>query len=170
MSLVARLEPLVETVTEMEAAAEGRYREGRKLVLDGYYHAGIYLLGYAAEIWLKTALCRVDPALLLTDTVDSHVGPARYRWRLVFGGRPPSGHDLLFLALSLEDERRRVGKPQLITVSPVLGRAFNGIIGLTYDNWFVEMRYRHPDASIVEAEEMLNGIEWLRGHYQFLWS
>ena len=170
MSLVARLQPLVETVAEMEAAADGRYEEGKKLVQEGYFHAGIYLLGYAAEIWLKTALCRVDAALMPTDTVDAHVGPARYRWQRLFGGRPPSGHDLLFLALALEDERRLAAKPQLDAVSPVLSRIFNAIIGLLYDHWFVEMRYRRQDASAEEAQKVVDSVEWLKNNYLFLWS
>lgn len=170
MSLVARLKPLVETVAEIKGAAEDHYQEGQKLVQDGFHHAGIYLLGYAAEIWLKTALCRVDPNLILTDTVDSHVGLARFRWQRMFGGRPPSGHDLLFLALSLEDERRRVGKPSLGTVSSVLSQLFNVSVGMIYDHWFVEMRYRRQDATASEALRMFQSVEWLRDNYLFLWS
>ncbi len=170
MSLVARIQPLPETVAEMEAAAEDRYQEGKNLVQQGYFHAGIYLLGYAAEIWLKTAICRVDAASLLTDTIESRVGPARYRWQRLFGGRLPSGHDLLFLALALEDERRLAGKPQLDSVSPILSRIFNSLVGLLYDHWFVEMRYRHQDASAEEAEKVLDSIEWLKNNYVFLWS
>lgn len=170
MSLVARLKPLVETVLEMEAAAEDRYQDGQKLVLDTYYHSGIYLLGYAAEIWLKTAICRADPAMTLTDTVGSRIGPARYRWQETFGGRLPSGHDLLFLSLSLEDARERAGKSPLNTISPILSRLFNTSISLIDDNWFVEMRYRHQDASSAEAQQTLDGVEWLRSNYEFLWS
>ena len=170
MSLVARLQPLVETLAEMESAAEDRYQEGKKLIEEGYFHAGIYLLGYAAEIWLKTAICRVDTASIPTDLVDSHVGPARYRWQRLFGGKLPSGHDLLFLALALEDERRLTAKPQLDVVSPDLSRAFNAVISLRYDQWFVEMRYRHQDASAEEAQKVLDSAEWLKSNYLFLWS
>ncbi len=170
MSLVARLELLPETVAEMEAAAEGRYQEGQKLVQEGYYHGGIYLLGYAAEMWLKTALCRVDSSLLSTLTVDAYIGPARRHWKNTFGGNLPDRHDLLFLALSLEDARRLEGKPQLHTVSPVLSQRFNANVGFIYDHWFVAMRYRHPDASTIEAQQMLDSVEWLRSNYQFLWS
>lgn len=170
MSLVARLEPLPETVAEMEAAAEGRYQEGQKLIQEGYYHGGIYLLGYAAEIWLKTALCRVDSSLLPTQTVDSHLGPARHRWKAIFGGGLPDRHDLLFLALSLENERGIERKPQLNAVSPVLSQLFNASVGFIYDHWFVAMRYRHQDASTNEAQQMLDSVEWLRSNYQFLWS
>jgi len=170
MFLVARLQPLSETVAEMEAAGDDRYEEGKILVQQGYFHAGIYLLGYAAEIWLKTALCRIDAALLLTDTVESHVAPAKYRWQRLFGGRPPSGHDLLFLALALEDERRLASKPQLNVVSPILSQIFNSLIGSLYDHWFVETRYRHQDASAEEAQTVLDSVEWLKSNYLFLWS
>lgn len=170
MSLAARLEPLPETVAEMEAAAEGRFQEGQKLVQEGYYHGGTYLLGYAAEIWLKTALCRVDSSLPANVTVDAYIGPARRHWKNTFGGNLPDRHDLLFLALSLEDARRLEGKPQLPAISPVLSQRFNASVGFIYDNWFVAMRYRHQDASINEAQQMLDNVEWLRSNYQFLWS
>lgn len=88
----------------------------------------------------------------------------------MFGGRPPSGHDLLFLALSLEDERRRVGKPSLGTVSSVLSQLFNVSVGMIYDHWFVEMRYRRQDATASEALRMFQSVEWLRDNYLFLWS
>ncbi len=62
MSLVARLS-IDETVEEMMKAADARLAEGEALVDGGYSDAGIYLLGYVAEMVLKTAYCRVDPAV-----------------------------------------------------------------------------------------------------------
>lgn len=169
MSLVARLQPVAETVSEMEQAAGGRFQEGSHLVRSGLYHAGICLLGYAAEIWLKTALCRVDPALAPTDLVDARIGPARLRWKSLFGGSLPSGHDLLFLCLSLEDERQRVGKPSLSVLSVVASRAFNACTSRMYEHWFVAMRYRPQNASETEAHTMRDDVGWLRANYEFLW-
>jgi hypothetical protein len=165
MSLVARFQQSPETISEMEKAALSRFREGQFLVQSGWYDSGIYLLGYVAEMLLKTAYCRVDPQVRRNFLVASRLTPARRYWRTTFGDQP-SGHDRLFLALSIEDDRPRQGK----TAWPVAtARLFNTTIDRIAENWTVEMRYHQPKATQVEANDMLVDVGWLRRNYEALW-
>ena len=55
MSLRIRLEAAPETVQDFELASEQKYWEGIELMTAGHRAAGIYLAGYAVEMWLKAA-------------------------------------------------------------------------------------------------------------------
>lgn len=59
----------------MEAAAEQRYWEGVELLVQGR-SGGVYILGYAAEMWLKLAFFRRQGALP-SDVAKPWLGPAK---------------------------------------------------------------------------------------------
>jgi hypothetical protein len=133
MPLATRFQQIPETIAVMEKAALSRFREGEFLVRSGRFDSGIYLLGYAAEMLLKTAYCRIDPQVRRNFLVAARLTPARRYWRTTFGDSP-SGHDILFLALSIEDDRPRQGKP----LWPVAtARLFNTTIDRIAENWTV---------------------------------
>jgi hypothetical protein len=165
MSLVTRFQQSPETISEVEKAALSRFREGEFLVKSGMFDSGIYLLGYSAEMLLKTAYCRVDPQVRRNFLVAARMTPARRYWRITFGDSP-SGHDILFLALSIEDDRPRFGKRAWPIVT---ARLFNTIVDRIAENWTVEMRYHRPIATQAEAQDMLADVDWLRKNYTVLW-
>ena len=165
MPLATRFQQSPETVAEMEKAALSRFREGRFLVESGWYDSGIYLLGFAAEIFLKTAYCRVDSQVRRNFLVAARMTPARRYWRITFGDIP-SGHDILFLALSIENDRPRQGKQPWPVAT---ARLFNTTIDRIAECWTVEMRYHSPKATQAEAEDMLADVSWLRQNYAVLW-
>ena len=55
MLLRRRIQSTPETVQDFELAAEQRFWDGMQLLVSGHLFAGIYLLGYTAEILLKLA-------------------------------------------------------------------------------------------------------------------
>lgn len=65
-----------ETVAEFDLAAEQRYWDGCQLITLGRGLAGIYLLGYAAEMILKHACFRTDLARP-AEPAAGYFGPAR---------------------------------------------------------------------------------------------
>lgn len=161
----------MKTLQEMYLAADYRYREGRFLVEQGQFDAGIYLLGYSAEMLLKLAYCRLDPAVSLTDLVAGRLVVAEIHWRTVYRNSPLARrdreldrHDLVALLIALEDGRHQLGKPPLNT------NLLNEHVFKVYANWWVSARYRGCYATEREAKETFDGIEWLRQNHQSLWQ
>src|SRR5437867_10424866 len=74
-----QLKATPETVDEFDLAAEERYWDGCQLVTGGHELAGIYLLGYVAELILKHACFRTDRARP-GDPAASSAGRSRTRW------------------------------------------------------------------------------------------
>ena len=56
MTLRLRLQPLPETIQEFDLAAEERYWTGLDLMTRGESTAGIYFMGYAAEMLAQKQL------------------------------------------------------------------------------------------------------------------
>ncbi|HWL94516.1 MAG TPA: hypothetical protein VNT79_13405 [Phycisphaerae bacterium] len=62
MPLRYRILSTPETVQDLVLASDQKYWEGIELLLAGRRGAGIYLLGFAAEMILKAAVFRIDGA------------------------------------------------------------------------------------------------------------
>src|SRR5207237_3071418 len=87
-----------ETLSDMLLAAEDRYREAEELLLDQEFDGAVYLLGYAAEMWLKATCLRLrghGPTVQVKDTL----GTLKAFMRNVAPSVPFSDyHDLSFFA------------------------------------------------------------------------
>ncbi len=169
MPLLSRL-ARQETVGDMLLAANARYDEGLSLLDAGYRDGGIYLLGYAAEMILKTSFCRVDATVPPYITVRSRFGIAERHWRqnVISSPLPPGyEHSLRFWEFVLPLERRARHKPALgIIVSQTLA----GCVGTVADNWDVKMRYQSSIATAREADSVRDAVGWLRDNQRALWS
>ena len=113
MSFRTRLEDMQETVQELEDASEVRYRESI-LLLDSEETrtAGVYLLGYAAEMLLKTAYFRFVGAAS-SDAVADLLGAAKAAARVLQRGVDSENyHSAIFwaqlLVLSRHQEKRKL--------------------------------------------------------------
>lgn len=164
MPLRTRLTLASETVQDFEIAADERFEEGLELLTLGRLGAGIYLLGYAAEMLLKNACYRFAGADL-TDPVAGFWGPALARGR-GYGLQPESSHSVRFWAYTLRADRVGAGQPLPMSTDAELCATVHRL----YDNWWVEMRYRPDQALSAEAEEVLDDVGWLRSNYNALWS
>ena len=174
MPLRTVLSGVDETLQEMYLAAEHRYKEGSLLLSIGELDAAIYLLGYSAEMLLKLAYCRLDSTIGLTDLVMGRLVVAEARWRAIYQRSSLTRrdqkfdmHDLIALLVSIEDGRLQFSKPPL-TVSQI--RSLNDCVFTVYENWWVAMRYRSRYATLREATQVLEAVEWLRSNHQQLWK
>lgn len=166
MLLRNRLAVVSETIQEFEQAAEEMYQEGKFLLhKSNHQNSGIYLIGYAAEMWLKCAYFRLMGATLM-DLIAPRLGPARTRGS---GLTPPvdyeSYHSLLFWARLIEVERSASSKPALSSIAP----DFSHCVQLLYDIWWIEMRYRQGQATVNEAKDIRVWVSWLRANYELVW-
>lgn len=171
MSLRSRLENTPETVQEFGLAAVEKYSEGQRLI-TGNPGAGIYLLGYAAEMLLKNAYFRFTGASL-SDEVGPRLGPAKTAGRdrhgdgLIPNNEHEAHHSLRFWAMLLQAKRAEQGQ-SWVDIDFTL--EFERCTERLYNNWWVEMRYRRDLATPNEALQVLSDVGWLRAHFMDLWS
>ena len=166
MSLRARLEDIQETVQELEDASEARYRESILLLdSEATRTAGVYLLGYSAEMLLKTAYFRFVGAAS-SDAVADLLGAAKAASKaLQLGVDSENYHSVIFwaqlLVVSRHQEKRKLTQrmeKELLTRTEVL-----------YRNWWIEMRYHALNATEQEARALREEVQWLRKHHKTLW-
>ena len=160
MPLRHRIESHPETVQDLELACGEKLWEGLELLLAGHRGAGIYLLGYAAEMVLKNACFRIDRARP-TDDVNSRLRPIR-EWARQHGIRidPEKYHSLLFWCHVLRAKRRWARRPLSAGIDQPLVQWARRIYGI----WKVDMRYQPDQALQSEAESVYNDVTWIYDH------
>ncbi len=166
MSLRRRLESSPETVQEFELAAEQKYFEALELMASGYRGAGIYLMGYVAEMLLKVAFFRYDGARP-ADLVGPRLGPARRRGRARIPRDVPweNYHSLNFWSLLLICERRWRNDPLPARIEARLRQRTRRL----YQHWWVEMRYRRDSSRSLEVQTVYDDATWVRDNRVALW-
>ena len=163
MTLRLRLQPLPETIQKFDLAAEERYWTGLELMTRGEGVAGIYLLGYVAEMLLKNSFFLLDKSTTPTFPVGSQFGQAKLASSTFLPGRPFKGyHDLVFWAEMLIEKRRQDARPLPANVELALAYHIQRLA----DNWFVELRYRAPQATAQEVNAVYEDVTWIRSHYR----
>jgi len=160
-SRLALAEPF-ETWPLMELAAEQRYWDGLNLAMGekGCETGALYLLGYVAEMLLKTAYFRIN-SISPSDNIAPHLRTANQhsRWR---GGNL---HNLRSWFYLLDDVRTYRGNPW----SPVLVATVERHV-LTVDaHWRESLRYTSVAANDAELEETFASVDWLLANYNVLW-
>lgn len=158
-----------ELVQDLEIAASEKYLAGLELMIAGHGAAGIYLMGFAAEMVVKHAYFRFIGSRP-QEVVKALLKPA-INW---FGSQVPlaqqvsheSYHSLKFWAVLLQSRRRAAGRP----LGPTLDSTFLRCMLRLHENWWVEMRYRPDQATQQEVQEVYNDITWLVNHATHLWS
>ena len=166
MAFRDRLEQIEETVQELEFASEARCAEG-VLLLDeeATRKAGVYLLGYAAEMLFKTAYFRFAKARSF-DPVAPLLDAAKAKAKVFnLAEDRENYHNLRFWTELLLETRSRNDRRLPKTLEDELrGRAAR-----LHENWWVEMRYRNLAFAKQEALFVLRDVEWVRNHHLSLW-
>lgn len=165
MTLRRCLETVPETVQEFDLASVQRYREGTVLIAAGHPGAGIYLLGYSAEMLLKNAYFRFTGASVV-DRVQPRLAPALAAGRLYIPAIPhESYHSLQFWALLLREVRRRQRRP----LPALVDASFTARTRRLHQTAWIGMRYRRDQATAREAQSAQSDAAWLHRHYAELW-
>ena len=166
MPLRRLLESTDCTVQDFEIAAEQKFWEGFSLIVSGESGAGIYLLGFSAEMLLKNASFRLDRSVRPTTSVEPRLKPAK-AW--LSKRRPTisheSYHSLWFWMNYLREYRRFLGRPLPAQVDDPLVRQVRSL----YATWWIEMRYRPNAASQRDAQIVYDAVVWIRDNYFALW-
>ena len=160
MALRRALQSVAETVQDLELAAEQKYWEGLELMVAGRAGAGLYLMGYLAEMWLKVSWFQLGGSAP-ADLVRPLLGPARAMGRRLFPAVSYEAyHSLRFWCYLLLSRHRRRGR----RLNPRLKKQFTRHVRTLYSIWWIEMRYRPDRAGIREAQGVYEAVTWLRTH------
>ena len=146
----------------MKSAAEQRYWDGLALALAsaGSETGALYLLGYVAEMLLKTACFRAV-GIAAGDDIAPHLRAAHRdaRWR---GGNL---HNLQSWFYLLNDVRFFQGNPW----NPVLASSIERHVLTVDSHWRETLRCTPLAATDAELEETLASVDWLLAGYHLLW-
>lgn len=165
MPLRQRLEAVPETVQEFDLAAAQKHQEGAALVTAGYNGAGIYLLGYSAEMLLKNVYFRYTGASW-ADRVGPRLGAAQAAGKIRIPLVPHEGyHSLRFWASLLRETRRFQRRP----LPPLLDAQFVSRTRRLHQNCWIGARYRRDRATGLEAATVRGDADWLQKNYPILW-
>ncbi len=165
MALRRRLEMQGETWVSIQLAANARFFEGRDLVHRGFGGAGIYLLGYSAEMLLKSAYFRYTGIKGSAPINPLFGGVQQVANQLIPGVSREAFHSLRFWGLLLRKIRRHENR----ALPPQIDAPFVSRTRRLYQNWWVSMRYRPDQAQAREVASVLEDVEWLRNNSQALW-
>lgn len=152
-----------ESITGFEAAAEDMYEAGFDLMASPQSGQGVYLMGYVAEMLLKSAYFRLRgfaPQQVITmgdlrDAVQRHhitLPPEKY-------------HDLELWAQLILAERA------LSSLSdPAMENGLQTKATRLNTNWSVKMRY-HALQGIVKQDlvDVLDDVVWMKSNHINFW-
>jgi hypothetical protein len=160
VQLRRRLQFQAETVSDFHIASSEKFREGLLLLSAGYPGAGIYLMGYAAEMSLKLSAFIFDGASP-ADPVFPKLAAAK-SWAVNHGiSDPPEGyHSLNFWTAYLRRRRLSAGRRLPSDLDGALIRHADRI----YSGWWIEMRYRPDAATVLDGERVSKSVTWIVRH------
>jgi len=154
-----------ETVSDLAVAAPARFGDGEALLAQGRFHGSVYMLGLAAEMWLKYAAFRCRGAAL-SDDVQSQLGLARSFMRK---HRPlinaESFHSLAFWCEYLLALRHARGLP---LAADDAGRLRHHVARL-FDGWKIDMRYSSLPADERDGKRCFRDVAWVKSSVASLW-
>lgn len=167
MSLLGRVSR-IDSIGELEHAARLRYYDGLSLALSESHNStgAVYLLGYVAEMLLKTAYYRVrgmgptDDTWPLLRGMNDQAALVRFDWQ---SGR--TRHNLEDLAGLLVEVRRNCG-PE---IDPYFASTLQGHAKVVALHWNERLRYKSVLALEDEVVDVIESIDWLVANYEALW-
>lgn len=165
MGMLNRATPK-DTWGEMTQAAERHYWDGLTLALAEHTQrvGAIYLLGYVAEILLKTAYYQIrrvrsnESVLAELRGMEGRATQLGFPW---VGNR----HNLRSIAKLLIEERLKIGHAMEPNMAGLLMYHTSRLAG----HWSETLRYKNLTASEREMAEVYGSIDWLKKHYDNLW-
>lgn len=155
-----------ETLSDLAFAAETRYRDAEQLLEGGRWSGATYLLGIAAEMWLKTACFRARRIAVATP-MHGLLNPARV-WMLA---QAPSishegYHSLLFWSEYLIRWRAVHHFPISRTLA---GDLRHHVASRLFSDWKIDLRYSNVGVRESHAWRVYNDASWLRSNWKMLW-
>ena len=152
-----------ESIEGFEAAADGMYKAGFNLMASTQSGQGVYLMGYVAEMLLKSAYFRLRGFATGQVITMTNLRDAVQRHHLALP--PEKYHDLELWAQLIISERLLIGLSNSSMESDLQLTATR-----LNTNWSVKMRY-YPLQGIArqDLEDVLDDIVWLKSNHSDFW-
>jgi hypothetical protein len=160
MGIRSRIPARAESVHEFSCGLEDRFWDGLELLMVDHRAGGIYLMGFAAEMILKLACCRID-GMRPNDRISVWLGTVRsWAKRNLPGVDPEHFHSIFFWTQAYKFKRAMAGAS-----NPPLIAELDRRMSRLHENWLVDMRYVDDRSLPAEADEVYDDVAWIRDQY-----
>jgi hypothetical protein len=151
-----------ENLSDMLLAAEDRYKDAEELLAQDRLDGCVYLLGFAAEMWLKAACMRLR-GLGPADPVFAALTALKGFMKQVAPTIPFDGyHDLSFYVGCIRTLRSRQNRPLPGQFELELNTR---MVRSLHQEWIVDMRYRRVNVTAPQAWEALEDTWWIKSNW-----
>ncbi len=167
MPIRQQLQSTSETIQGFEAAAEEKYEDGFNLMAYASPGNGIYLMGYAAEMLLKSAYFRVAGLGIHTPITKSHLTQAKTdAANLGVLASAEHFHSLAFWSELIIKKRVQQSRG----LAPAFTTELDKRAKRLAQNWFVEMRYHLLQGiTAQDVDDVMDDVVWIRSNHEDLW-
>ena len=150
---------------DFELAREERFLDAQALLARGHGTGATYVVGYVAEMLLKSAVLLFDGARP-SDLVYPRLSPVK-KWaqRLLPGVPFANYHDVLFWTWVLRKKREDKGRSLPTAISQNLMRTGYRISR----GWSVELRYFGFEVTVEDARRCFEDVAWIKKNHASLW-
>lgn len=161
------LMPTFDCIQEFEQAKADRLWDGMSLWLASREPGAVYVLGYAAEMAVKSAYFRLSGFTIVQPIGRHELNTARARAStLGVSAHWESFHSLRFWRDLLVAHRHAVARPLSSSVEASLRAAVDTI----YDRWWIEMRYKRGYSTRTDLEQIAAAVDWIDKNYTTLYT
>jgi hypothetical protein len=156
-----------DSISEFEAAAEQKYEDGFNLLASNTPGNGVYLMGLAAEMLLKSAYFRFIGYATYRPVQGSDLHNAQQEAsRLGVVAACDHYHNPEFWSELLIKKRVQIGNPLQTTLEAGLASATSRLS----QNWWIGMRYVHFAAiDKTDLDHVLDDVVWIKSNHDALW-
>lgn len=156
-----------ETILGFEAAAEEKYEDGFNLMATASQGNGVYLMGYAAEMLLKSAYFRVVGLGHNVPITRNELNQARSDANLLMViADVESFHNVAFWSELIVKKRMQLAR----SLQPSLATELDFRSKRLAQNWFVDMRYHLLQGVVMQdLEDVLDDVVWIKSNHEDLW-
>lgn len=167
MPIRSQTQSVPETIQGFEAAAEDKYEDGFNLMASASPGNGVYLMGYAAEMLLKSAYFRVAGLSVSAPITRQELSQARADANnLGVLAAPENFHNIAFWSELIVKKRLRQSRGLTAALAAELDLRSARLA----QNWFVEMRYQLlQGVTVQDLEDVLDDVVWIKSKHQDFW-
>jgi len=167
MPIRSLIQSAPETIQGFEAAAEEKYEDGFNLLASDSPGSGVYLMGYAAEMLLKSAYFRIAGLGVNTPITRQELAQARAEaTRLGVSTDAEHFHNVAFWSELIIKKRLQQSRGLALPLTTELDLRSRRLA----QNWFVEMRYHFlQGVTAQDLEDVLDDVVWIKSSHEELW-
>ena len=165
MPVRQRILPSSECVDNFELVAQEKYEAGFNLLTVGMLSDAVYLMGFTADMLLKSAYFRLCQFQGQQPVTSSDLQNAKNEAKTLGVKADREGyHGLEFWSEMIVKKRR-----QFVPLDAAFEIELQRHIRTLQNNWSVEMRYLPNLVIYQDAESVFDEVSWVIDNHERLW-